>query len=123
MSPVSGTHMLVRQARGSGRVGFEGILLIGALARRTRLTRLPRAQRPLGVLRRRAALLRRARAHFREADPVLALQIDRMPRFDPLAWTAELPPMDLFGVLLFQITGQQLSVPAPADPRPRAGHF
>jgi DNA-3-methyladenine glycosylase II len=43
---------------------------------------------------------------------VLAREIDRRPGFDPLAWTAELPPMDLFGVVLFQITGQQLSVAA-----------
>jgi DNA-3-methyladenine glycosylase II len=57
-------------------------------------------------------LLRKARAHLRKADPVLAQQIERHPHFDPLAWTAELPPMDLFGVLLFQITGQQLSVAA-----------
>ena len=28
------------------------------------------------------------------------------------AWMALLPPMDLYGALLFQITGQQLSVPA-----------
>jgi DNA-3-methyladenine glycosylase II len=30
--------------------------------------------------------------------------------FDPQAWRARLPPMDLYGALLFQITGQQLSV-------------
>ena len=56
------------------------------------------------------ALLRKARAHLRKVDPVLAQQIERNPHFDPLQWTAELPAMDLFGVLLFQITGQQLSV-------------
>ena len=28
------------------------------------------------------------------------------------AWIAELPPMDLYGALLFQVTGQQLSVAA-----------
>jgi 3-methyladenine DNA glycosylase/8-oxoguanine DNA glycosylase len=60
----------------------------------------------------RSALRRRARSHLREADPVLAQQIDRRPHLDPLEWTAELPPMDLFGVLTFQITGQQLSVVA-----------
>ncbi len=38
--------------------------------------------------------------------------IDRRPDFDPRAWLDELPPMDLFGSLLFQITGQQLSVAA-----------
>jgi DNA-3-methyladenine glycosylase II len=60
----------------------------------------------------RAAWLRQARSHLREADPVLARLIDDRPAFDPRAWMAELPPMDLFGALLFQITGQQLSVAA-----------
>ena len=46
------------------------------------------------------------------ADPVLARLIDKRPDFDPRAWLAELPPMDLFGALLFQVAGQQLSVPA-----------
>ena len=53
-----------------------------------------------------------ARAHLRDADPVLARLIDGRPDFDPRAWMAELPPMDLFGAVLFQITGQQLSVAA-----------
>jgi DNA-3-methyladenine glycosylase II len=47
---------------------------------------------------------------LREADPVLARLIDERPDFDPRAWLAELPPMGLFGALLFQVTGQQLSV-------------
>ena len=38
--------------------------------------------------------------------------IERRPDFDPQAWLNELPPMDLFGSLLFQIAGQQLSVAA-----------
>ena len=38
--------------------------------------------------------------------------IERRPDFDPHAWLDELPPMTLFGSLLFQITGQQLSVAA-----------
>jgi DNA-3-methyladenine glycosylase II len=58
----------------------------------------------------RAALLRQAREHLRAADPVLARLIDERPEFDPRAWLAELPPMDLYGALLFQVTGQQLSV-------------
>jgi len=53
-----------------------------------------------------------ARAHLRDADPVLARLIDDRPDFDPRAWMAELPPMDLFGAVLFQVTGQQLSVAA-----------
>jgi DNA-3-methyladenine glycosylase II len=60
----------------------------------------------------RAGRLRRARSHLRRADPVLARLVDERPDFDPRAWMAQLPPMDLFGALLFQVTGQQLSVPA-----------
>jgi DNA-3-methyladenine glycosylase II len=60
----------------------------------------------------RAAWLQQARSHLRNADPVLARLIDDRPDFDPRAWMALLPPMDLYGALLFQITGQQLSVPA-----------
>ena len=41
---------------------------------------------------------------------MLARLIDERPDFDPRVWLAELPPMDLFGALLFQVTGQQLSV-------------
>jgi DNA-3-methyladenine glycosylase II len=60
----------------------------------------------------RAAWLKRARAHLRSADPVLARIIDRDPSFDPRAWLDELPPMDIYGAALFQVTGQQLSVAA-----------
>ena len=55
--------------------------------------------------------LRQARGRLRAADPVLARLIDGRPGFDPRAWLAELPAMDLFGALLFQVAGQQLSVP------------
>ena len=60
----------------------------------------------------RAAWLRQARSYLRHADPVLARLIDDRPDFDPRAWLAQLPQMDLYGALLFQVTGQQLSVPA-----------
>jgi DNA-3-methyladenine glycosylase II len=43
---------------------------------------------------------------------VLARLIDDRPDFDPRAWMTQLPPMDLFGALLFQVAGQQLSVAA-----------
>ena len=42
----------------------------------------------------------------------MARLIDARPDFDPRAWIAQLPPMDLYGALLFQIVGQQLSVAA-----------
>src|SRR5712675_1000248 len=60
----------------------------------------------------REVWLRHARSHLRNADPVLARLIDDRPDFDPQAWLAQLPPMDLYGALLFQVTGQQLSVAA-----------
>ena len=60
----------------------------------------------------RAAWLRQARSYLSTADPVLARLIGDRPDFDPRAWMDQLPPMDLFGALLFQVTGQQLSVAA-----------
>jgi DNA-3-methyladenine glycosylase II len=60
----------------------------------------------------RDAWLRQARSYLRDADPVLARLIDERPDFDPRAWMTQLPPMDLYGALLFQVIGQQLSVPA-----------
>ena len=45
-------------------------------------------------------------------DPVMALLIQVHPDFDPRAFLAQLPKMDAFGTLLFQIIGQQLSVVA-----------
>ena len=59
-----------------------------------------------------AEWLEKARAYLRQADPVLAGLIADRPDFDPRRWMTELPPMDLFGALLFQIVGQQLSVAA-----------
>jgi len=60
----------------------------------------------------RTMWLQDARAYLRNADPVLAGLIDDRPTFDPRAWMSQLPAMDLYGALLFQITGQQLSVAA-----------
>ena len=60
----------------------------------------------------RVVWLRRARSHLHHADPVLARLIDDRPDFDPRAWMSQLPPMDLYGALLFQVVGQQLSVAA-----------
>jgi DNA-3-methyladenine glycosylase II len=60
----------------------------------------------------RAAWLSGARSYLRDADPVLARLIDDLPDFDTRAWISQLPPMDLFGALLFQVTDQQLSVAA-----------
>jgi DNA-3-methyladenine glycosylase II len=52
------------------------------------------------------------RAFLRQADPVLARLIDARPDFRPRAWMDELPPLDAFGTLIFQVAGQQLSVRA-----------
>jgi len=53
-----------------------------------------------------------ARAFLRRADPVLKELIDARPDFHPRAWLDELPPLDAFGTLIFQVVGQQLSVAA-----------
>ena len=55
---------------------------------------------------------RKAREVLRRADPVLARLIDARPDFRPRAWMDELPPLDAFGTLIFQVAGQQLSVSA-----------
>lgn len=51
-----------------------------------------------------------ARDFLRKADPVLARLIDARPDFRPRAWMDELPPLDAFATLVFQVAGQQLSV-------------
>jgi DNA-3-methyladenine glycosylase II len=53
-----------------------------------------------------------AREFLRNADPVLARLIDAWPDFRPRGWLDELPPLDAFGTLIFQVAGQQLSVSA-----------
>jgi DNA-3-methyladenine glycosylase II len=61
--------------------------------------------------RKRAAIADpEARKFLRHADPVLARLIDARPDFRPRAWMEELPPLDAFGTLIFQVAGQQLSV-------------
>ena len=50
--------------------------------------------------------------HLRRADPVMARLVDAHPGFDPRAWRTDLPPLDSFGTLLFQVVAQQLSVPS-----------
>ena len=51
-----------------------------------------------------------AREFLRQADPILAQVIDAHPDFRPRAWMDNLPPLDAFGTLIFQVVGQQLSV-------------
>src|ERR1700721_738463 len=53
-----------------------------------------------------------AREFLRQADPILRKLIDARPDFHPRAWLDELPPLDAFGTLIFQVVGQQLSVSA-----------
>ena len=53
---------------------------------------------------------RKAREFLGKADPVLAGVIDAHPAFRPRAFMDELPPLDAFGTLIFQVVGQQLSV-------------
>jgi len=54
----------------------------------------------------------KAREFLRKADPILAQIIDARPDFRPRAWMEDLPPLDAFGSLIFQVAGQQLSVSA-----------
>jgi DNA-3-methyladenine glycosylase II len=58
----------------------------------------------------RAREIRAGLAWLHAADPVLAQLIDDRPDFDPDVWIRRLPPLDLFGALVFQIIGQQISV-------------
>ncbi|HEY4413424.1 MAG TPA: hypothetical protein VGN06_10535 [Gaiellaceae bacterium] len=46
-----------------------------------------------------------ALAFLRNADPVLGRLIDARPDFRPRAWMDELPPLDAFGTLIFQVAG------------------
>src|SRR6266436_10217998 len=62
--------------------------------------------------KRAAPANRKAREFLRQADPVLARLIDARPGFRPRAWMDELPPLDAFATLVFQVVGQQLSVAA-----------
>ena len=63
-----------------------------------------------GVPTARAQETRTGLAWLHAADPVLAQVIDDRPDFDPDVWVRRLPAMDLFGALVFQIIGQQISV-------------
>jgi len=58
----------------------------------------------------RAQEIRQGLTWLHAADPVLARLIDDRPDFDPDVWIRRLPIMDLFGALVFQIIGQQISV-------------
>jgi DNA-3-methyladenine glycosylase II len=58
----------------------------------------------------RAQEIRAGLAFLRAADPVLAQVIDDHPDFDPDVFARRLPAMDLFGALVFQVIGQQISV-------------
>jgi DNA-3-methyladenine glycosylase II len=53
-----------------------------------------------------------AREFLRKADAVLGRLVDAQPDFHPRAWLEELHPLDAFGMLVFQVIGQQLSVGA-----------
>ncbi|HXJ64267.1 MAG TPA: DNA-3-methyladenine glycosylase 2 family protein [Actinomycetota bacterium] len=65
-----------------------------------------------------------AREFLRTADPVLGRIIDSLPGFRPRAWMDELPRLDAFGTLVFQVAGQQLSVRATRTILSRLqGHF
>ena len=52
----------------------------------------------------------KAKKYLKKADPVLAKIIEKHPDLKPRYWMRELPKLDAFGTLLFQVIGQQLSV-------------
>jgi hypothetical protein len=52
----------------------------------------------------------KAQAFLRRADPILRELIDARPDFHPRAWLDELPPLDAFGTLIFQVVGQRRAV-------------
>jgi DNA-3-methyladenine glycosylase II len=58
----------------------------------------------------RAQEIRTGLAWLHAADPVLAQMIDDRPDFDPDVFLRRLPALDLFGALVFQVIGQQISV-------------
>lgn len=64
----------------------------------------------------RKAYLNEARAALRASDPVMRSLVDSRPHLDPYSWQRasrqELPGTGLFGSLLRQIVGQQISVSA-----------
>jgi DNA-3-methyladenine glycosylase II len=53
-----------------------------------------------------------AREFLRKVDPVMARLIAARPDFRPRAWMDELPPLDAFAILVFQVASQQISVSA-----------
>jgi DNA-3-methyladenine glycosylase II len=77
-------------------------LIAGLATRRRSVDAPPRKRAPIAD--------RKGREFLRNADPVLAKMIDARPDFRPRAWLDELPPLDAFGTLVFQVAGQQLSV-------------
>jgi len=71
-----------------------------------------------------AAYLQQARSYLRNADPLLAPLIDDRPALDLRAWLPHLPPLDLYGALLFQVTSRPFSAafePAAGPPVARLG--
>jgi 3-methyladenine DNA glycosylase/8-oxoguanine DNA glycosylase len=60
--------------------------------------------------RRAPAAARRARELLRNADPVPGRVNDAHPGFRQRMWTDELPQLDAFGTLIFEVVGRQLSV-------------
>jgi 3-methyladenine DNA glycosylase/8-oxoguanine DNA glycosylase len=78
--------------------------------RATGAYRAPRGRTPRGAS---AQADPKAREFLRRADPIRRRLIDARPDFRPRAWLEELPPLDAFATLIFQVVGQQLSVSAP----------
>lgn len=52
------------------------------------------------------------RNYLKQVDPILAKIVEKYPHFNPRQWLQDLPKMDSFNCLIFQVIGQQLSVQA-----------
>jgi hypothetical protein len=71
-----------------------------------------------GRRRERAAVAEpTAREFLRKADPVLARVIDAHLDFHSRAWIDELPGLDSFGMLIFQVAGASAGAIWPVTPK------
>ena len=106
--PISRVSLACELQRDWGRQATVADVVVIVLADRLR------KEQPPGWLRRvrEAGQGPAAPIGWRRPGPSCAGSIAARPGFDPRRWMTELPPIDLFGALLFQIAGQQLSVAA-----------
>ncbi len=111
---VSARNEVVTDEVATGGVATDGLRRLGGGP--PHMGPAPRS-RPVTVDRDSAAATRQDEiaeglAHLSAVDPVIAALIEAHPGYDHDAWRAQLPAMDLFGCLVFQVVGQQISMTA-----------